>query len=124
MKELTKPEAVKSHREMWHWIADETLKRKRKVYKIDYFREMEIPFGEIPINECYCCEYNNQQFEKFGVDIDEAPCNFCPVDWEYDVYALMCLSDDEEGSFGKWVKETNYKEAAKLARMIAELNEI
>lgn len=33
------------HRKMWNWIADQTLKLKRKVYKEEYFDEMGISFG-------------------------------------------------------------------------------
>ena len=31
MKELTKSEAIRLHRKMWNWIAEETLKKKEKV---------------------------------------------------------------------------------------------
>ena len=35
---LTKSEAIANHRKMWNWIADETMKRKCKVEKWDYFK--------------------------------------------------------------------------------------
>ena len=30
---MTKKEAVENHRKMWRWIAEETVKRKSKVFK-------------------------------------------------------------------------------------------
>ena len=119
MKELlTKQEAIKNHRIMWLWIANETLKRKEKVYKEDYFREMEISIENRPFNDCYCCEYDFQYSDD---------CSNCPLDWKSKVDSFMCQDkyemDDEKGLFEQWLDETDYKKASKLARRIAKLKE-
>lgn len=119
MKELlTKQEAIRLYRIMWLWIADETLRRKKKVYKEDYFREMEISIENRPFNDCYCCEYS----EQFSGD-----CSNCPLDWKSEIDDLMCVSKykdgDFKGLFGKWFNETDYKKCAELARDIANLPE-
>ena len=118
MKELSKSEAIRLLIKMWNWIADETLRRKKKVYKEDYFREMEISIENRPFNDCYCCEYDKQHLND---------CSNCPLDWKSEVDSFMCQDkyemDDEKGLFSQWSREKNYKKAAELAREIANLEE-
>ena len=40
MQGLTREEAINEHRKMWNWIADETLKQKRKVNENEYFHQI------------------------------------------------------------------------------------
>lgn len=44
---LTKDEAIANHRRKWNWIADETLKQKRRVEEWDFFKAHGI--REIPL---------------------------------------------------------------------------
>ena len=58
--------AVDNFRKQWDWIADETLQRKRKVAKGEYFVAHGI--SNIPLMECYLCEFSTG-------------CDVCPVKW-------------------------------------------
>lgn len=124
MKKLTKQVAIASHREMWNWLADETEKRQSKIGKSEYFKSMEIdPWGKDAPN-CwdYCCEYNNQR--------EGLHCKFCPIDWDSEMESYMCLTmrfaenyEVDKGSYTQWLYATDWREAALLARKIAELPE-
>lgn len=106
IKNLTREQAIKEHRKMWNWIADETLKRERKVYKEEYFEHFENRYPERPIYDCWCCEYANR-------------CDKCPVAWGED--GIACGSS----IYKTWFELDNhyFKAAANLARLIAELPE-
>ncbi len=107
MMKLTREQAIEEHRKMWRWIAEETLKRKKKVWKENYFKEHP-EYKELPISLCWCCEYA------------DVKCLKCPLVWPNG----GCTEKKEKiGLFYKWVIETNYKKAAKYARKIAELGE-
>ncbi len=112
MRRLTKSEAISNHRKMWNWIADETLKQKRKVDKIDYFERHRV---EVPCNECYCCEYG------YGDD----NCPDCPIEWggEYGTCNDRVEEFDNKGLYALWYNEFDYSRAAELAKQIAELPE-
>lgn len=99
------------HRKMWNWIADETLRLKRKVEKFEYFEAMGIPEDEIPINRSYCCAYDMKCMENSNYII-ALWCENCPIDWNSIMKKHMCQSDID-----------NYKEAVRLARIIANLPE-
>ena len=128
MKELTKQEAVENHRKMWNWIADETLKRKRKVTKAEYFCEMNVDEDCIPLFTCYCCEYGDQKSNfRRPASRCVSKCKHCPLDWKSEIDDLMCINKykdgDFKGLFGKLDFETDYKKCAELAREIANLEE-
>ena len=42
---LTREQAIMEHRKMWNWIADETLRLKRRVPKDNYFEAKQQTFG-------------------------------------------------------------------------------
>lgn len=113
------------HRKMWNWIADQTLKLKRKVYKEEYFDEMGIPEDERPLNLCYCCDFAKVQLSNEGC---EPMCQWCPVDWMSNDNMYMCVHRNlarDYGLFTRWRLQCdgNYKDAARLARIIANLPE-
>ena len=112
---LTKSEAIANHRKMWNWIADETMKRKCKVEKWDYFKAHGIT--DIPLCECYCCEY-----ARDGLFAD---CSRCPIDWggEFNICLNRDSDGDGKGLFTLWCKEPDYVKSAELAKRIAELPE-
>ena len=107
MLNLTREEAIENHRKMWNWIADESIRQGQTVSVYEYFEEMEIPYDERP-ESWHLCEYAN--------DI----CCCCPINWGNDG---SCLGD--ESLFTKWRKcdDSDYEEAARLAREIANLPE-
>lgn len=105
--------AIENHRKMWNWIADETEKQKRAVDKWEYYFAMKIFSKNIPFENCYCCEYTiiNQRDS----------CNNCIVKWTDG----GCMKT-ENSEYRKWVNAKfrgDYKQAAKLARIIANLPE-
>lgn len=106
---LTKEEAIKRHRMMWNWIAYETLKRKRRVYKSEAIKH----FGWDPctmIADCWCCTYIHKD--------DQLCCKNCPVVWP----GKHCTCND---LYQKWscTGPIDYKKAADLAYQIANLPE-
>lgn len=98
LKELK--EVVDNHKVLWTWLADETLIRKYKVEKYEFFAEHGIYRLEAPICCCYCCEYDVQNLNG---------CASCP--WG----ELKCF----DSLFNEWLGEDDYVEAAELARQIA-----
>ena len=57
---MTKAEAISNHRKLWHWIAEETRKLKRKVKKSEYFKQNNISDGDVPFGNSYVCHYDEQ----------------------------------------------------------------
>ena len=104
MMKLTREQAIAEHRKMWRWIAEETLKRKKKVWKENYFKEHP-EYKELPISLCWCCDY-----------VDDK-CSQCPLVWP----DRTCFRKDS--LFVKWFFEKDYEKAAEYAREIAELEE-
>ena len=108
MKELiTKKQAIAEHRKMWQWIAEETLKRKKIVYKKEYMKEY-FPNEDIRCN-CFCCEYDKQKTnpeENIG-------CKFCPLDWGSDCSTAQCMdksySNDNSNLFALLAKISDWK---------------
>ena len=130
MKTLTKDEAIRLHRKMWRWIAEETEKQGRKVSKWEYFKAMGIDENDVPTYDCYCCEVVDQQINE--ISPLAMLCDFCPLDWgfgyETGYRKVNCLTIEypyvqRSGYFRRWVNTKSPKEAAELARTIAELPE-
>lgn len=65
--ELTRQEAIKKHRELWHEITRRTLEEKRKVLLKD------IRLDDTP-NRLWLCEYNIKGFKK---DYEEQKADVC-----------------------------------------------
>ena len=112
---LTRERALEEHRKMWTWIAEKTLERKELVDKDDYFKEVYENCFRIR-SQCWCCEYSNgcktSTFDNF--------CKYCPIRWTDD--GGGCLSTGSP--FVDWTFDhVDYKKAAKLALMIANLPE-
>lgn len=132
---ISKDEAIRKHREMWNWIAeqyeDELNEDDRPVthLKRDFIKE-HYP-NDDPLSNCYCCEYAD---EILNPKIGEARCNCrrCPLEWSSTSCELMCLhKTDEMNSDGLYQQciyhshpyIANYKKAAIIAREIANLPE-
>lgn len=113
---LTKEEAVRQHRELWRWIAIETLRQRRVINKQKYFADKEYV-----THCCYCCEYGIQ------LSTGKYCCDLCPIEWSSNVSETPCLDKgydgDEESMYGLWSNTHTYKEAALLAYKISKLPE-
>lgn len=103
---LSREQAISRHRKMWNWIADETKRLKRKIKKYEYFKVMEI--DDIPDSKCYCCE--------FLLNHPNCCANNCIIDWGKN---SGCIGS----YYGKWIYTDDWQEAARLARIIANLPE-
>ena len=64
---ITKREAVRQHRKMWRWLAENPNK-----YKWDYFKEKKVERPGAAL--CFLCKYNR----SVGV----ITCEACPLKWE------------------------------------------
>lgn len=105
MKKLTRRDALEKMRDMWMWIAEETKKRKKRVYKDDYFEAIGATKDDIPENMCYACEYAKNMNT-----------NCCIIEkWK------LSLKGCAEQEFGKWCDAKTWKQSAKYAREIAEV---
>lgn len=108
---LTREQAIAEHRKMWYWIAEETIKRQEKVHPDEYLNTF-FPNRTI-MSHGFCCEYDRQ----FNND-----CAHCPIEWDPDEKDSCC--NNYNGSFYLgWAYTSNWQEAAKYARQIAELPE-
>lgn len=107
---MSKKEAVENYRKMWRWIAEETLSRKTKIHKKDYFEHFKI--ASIPFRMCYLCDYVNKLNIKFF------KCRKCPVNWGK---RKTCYADDS--LYYKWYKTYHYELCAKYAKEMSELEE-
>lgn len=108
--ELTRERAIREHRKMWHWIAEETERRQEKVLKEEYFN-MFFQTEDIA-NNCFCCEYGSQ-FRNI--------CSHCPIVWGCAKKDSICIVSSSP--YIKWCLSTGWQDAAKYARQIAELPE-
>lgn len=114
---LAKEQAIAEHRKMWNWIADETEKKKRKITEHDYFKTHSIVSANRPFGECYACEYGAELTDS---DLFQDICRLCPLDWGGRADDCMCIN---VFCYGEWFYTNNWKEAAELARRIAEVPE-
>lgn len=108
---MTKNEAVENHRKMWTWIALETLKRKSKMEKEDYFNEIMPSLKGKIFNNCFCCNYAKQL--RYSVEF----CEMCPLKWPF--------KDCTYSTYFLWHETTSsdYEKAAIYALEIASLTE-
>lgn len=112
----TRDEYIEAFRYMWNWIADETIKRKEKVTKYEFFKEHGfgwslLTLNNVPLNFCYMCEYTKYKCKK------------CPVKWS-------TTSNDECNSnecvkmgakYDLWDNAMDWQSASVYARAIANL---
>lgn len=115
---LSKQEAIKRHRLMWNWIADETKRQGRCIDKAEVFKHFGWENIEIN-NDCWCCEYDDNK-NALGYYCD---CAYCPLDWSD---KEGCANKYDTGLFDKWLiamELNDYENAHYYARQIANLPE-
>ena len=92
---LTRREALVKTIEMWTWLAEHPEASKK-----DYFTENNIK--DVPLHDCYCCEYGKKIHKDFA-----SICTICPI-W-------ICTNGRVVGCFGssspyfKWRYEAHSK---------------
>lgn len=79
MKELIREEAIRRHRLMWNWMADEREKGN-PVTKKDAFKHFGWNIYDA-VSLCWCCEYAKNLWQKDETDEEKHFCDFCPLDW-------------------------------------------
>lgn len=114
---LTREEAIQKHRELWHWIFEETVKKRRAVQKCENEEVME----EVPVHFCWCCQYSLNEEFKTKIPV----CENCPIEWP-ETCADVCEKGDPpcvKSYYGEWEDSFDWREAADLAFKIANLPE-
>ena len=111
---LTKKEAIKRHRELWGWLAENPMKDK-----------LDWPGWErydAPLNGCFLCEYalKSKKNDSNRLNI----CDYCPVEFkETNDYPRGTFGYCLGGLFIRWLWTTNPKERSRLASLIRDLPE-
>ena len=136
MEELTREEAIRRHRLVWNWIADETEKTGELITKKDAFKHFGWNISDA-FSLCWCCEwvYRNRKSDV-DLDIQASFCSYCPLNWsngEKKILKATCskiMTNDgyvNDGLYEQWFfkayKEEDHAEASRLARIIANLPE-
>jgi hypothetical protein len=104
---LTKKEAIKRHRELWGWLAENPMKDK-----------LDWPGWErydAALNDCFLCEYTSDKFSK---------CEHCPVVFEeIKDYPKGTIGYCLGGLFSQWDQAIEPKERSHIASLIRDLPE-
>ena len=111
---LTKKEAIKRHRELWGWLAENPMKDK-----------LDWPGWErydVALNDCFLCEYalKSQKNDSNGL----SRCDYCPVEFD-------AIGDSPKGTvgyclgglFSRWDMATDPEERSRIALLIRDLPE-
>lgn len=78
---LTKERAIKEHRKMWNWIADQYENVTEDLIKLHdigrlksyYIKTSHLELADLRIDcDCFCCEYDVQFY---------GDCRHCPLEW-------------------------------------------
>lgn len=111
---LTKKEAIKRHRELWGWLAENPMKDK-----------LDWPGWErydAALNGCFLCEYalKSKKNDSNRLNI----CDYCPVEFkETNDYPRGTIGYCLGGLFIRWVWTTEPKKRSRIASLIRDLPE-
>lgn len=111
---LTKKEAIKRHRELWGWLAENPMKEKTDWPRWERY--------DAPLNGCFLCEYalKSKKNDSNRLNI----CDYCPVEFkETNDYPRGTFGYCLGGLFIRWLWATNPKERSRLASLIRDLPE-
>lgn len=129
---ISREEAIRKHREMWSWIAEQyeyELDVPVKRLKTKFVKE-HYP-NDYPASMCYCCEYAGIVLNS-EIGGSRYNCERCPLEWPSTCCELMCSHKtdelDSDGLYEQCIYQSlsyiaNYKKAASIAREIANLPE-
>ena len=116
--QLTRQKAIQEHRKMWNWIADTSERLCIPVSQQTYLEKF---FGGITIeNNCFLCDY------VCGPCNGKPTCISCPLLWTSSGIEYCTDNSMDVGYYDLWeyaYYTRNYIEAARLARIIANLPE-
>jgi len=116
---LTKEEAIKRHRELWGWLAENPMKDKSDWPGWDW------PGWESYENinsSCFLCEYafESKKNDFNGLSI----CDYCPVEFkETNGYPKGTVGYCLGGLFSRWDQAIEPKERSRIASLIRDLPE-
>lgn len=130
---ISREEAIRKHREMWNWIAEQYENGSNvqvNHLKAKFVKKKHYP-NDNPDSKSYCCEYAGRVLNpKIGGS--RYNCERCPLEWSSICCELMCLHKnnelDSDGLYEQCMYQSrpyiaNYKKAAIIAREIANLPE-
>lgn len=130
---ITREEAIRKHREMWSWIAEQYENGsdvRVNHLKVKFIRE-HYP-NDYPDSSCYCCEHAGRALNSVICGSKYNNCERCPLEWPSTYCEFMCLHKTDELNFDGLYEQcvcqshpyiANYKKAATIAREIANLPE-
>lgn len=102
-------------KDMWTWIYEQTIRKKRKIKKDEYFKINKIDYNIRPNSNCYACEFAGTNI--YG----DVNCEKCPLLWTHNDKTLKFTCFNENSLYKKWYHCTDWKKAAELAKQISEL---
>ena len=122
---MLREEAIKKHRAMWNWIAEQIVNNERTMNIVNLKQKYIDMQGELTIemharNNCYLCYYT------------DVNCIRCPLSWPSDACDYMCecgyraTIGYRDGLYDKCCKlhyECDWELQATLCRKIANLPE-
>ena len=111
---LTKEEAIKRHRELWGWLAENPMKEKTDWPGWERY--------DAALNDCFLCEYvlKSQKNDSNGLSI----CDYCPVEFkETNGYPKGTVGYCLGGLFSRWDRAIEPKERSRIASLIRDLPE-
>lgn len=139
---LKKQEAIKYHREMWNWIAEQYENGSEEHIEVLKDKFIELKHHNYIYCDCYCCEYADNESL---INTHDHRCYSCPVVWGNEKEAneyyktkvtpldkpYYCMGySNLDGLFGKirdltesYIVELKRKEVVELAKQIANLEE-
>ena len=140
---LTKQEAIRLHREMWNWIAEQYENGSEEHIEILKNNFTSSKHHGFIYCDCYCCEYAED--ERLINTHNDHRCYSCPVIWgnekEADEYYKTKVTQFDKpyycigysnlgGLFGMirdltegYIRESKRQEVIELAKQIANLEE-
>ena len=117
---MTREEAITKFRQMWNIIAEISEEKLRlmtpiqaKIYALDKMGETTSLW-----HSCYLCEYSFLTKRTLA-------CSGCIINWASGSNRLAC--EESIGEYRMWVeaiKSSDYAEAKRLAKIIANLPEV
>lgn len=129
---ISREEAIRKHREMWNWIAEQYengVTVPVDCLKAKFVKE-HYP-NDDPDSKCYCCEYAGKTLNPvYGSP--KYNCEKCPLEWPSNEKFFTCVYKtrglEMDGLYGKITCYTDptmgtYKKAVTIAREIANLPE-
>lgn len=98
---MTYEEAIKNHRDMWNWIADQYERNKScgdcEMHNVDFYKEAYIKdhFPDVSVkNNCFMCEYAKQMYNAEQMYRNSYNVGTCT---EYHPYCLLYWGNIEPG---------------------------